>query len=191
MNSSTAPSVNSSKRPRPPKSVPLASVPQKYRIDGKTRTTEEVVAEMEADIERLTELRQNARKHPLYAGFEFTWQFPSITPESTKRSVSSLFTSGERLRCQLVSPIQTKENGLSHIWDARVASAPVSDESRFILKIFQQSMFPFPNFYELESYPLVEGHARNEAEVYKRLTPLQGDTIPFFFGIIRNVGSSS
>lgn len=146
--------------------------------------------------EGLREAREVAMNTPLALGFEFDWQFPTMShPESYQRPLSPLLTSGRTLRCTLLEPIaQAEPDHNAQIWRARVISSlstsTPATESDFVLKIIQPSMLPYPETPHrvridrlMAVYDFPEQIARNEAMVYEALKELQGDTIPFFFGI--------
>ena len=146
----------------------------------------------------LTRYKSLADDKPLSSGFRFL--FSSSLPGSTGsgRPLSTLLLQPGTWSLTLERPLKDRPSSLSSgIWTARVGLLDHSHELDcdprpvVVVKFIQPSLLPHPEYEEGELFPFSDWRdkyespdwtARLGSASYDRLDPLQGTTIPYFFG---------
>lgn len=148
-------------------------------------------ASIEAHIEQLRVLRNKAIKNPLTPGFVFNLECPLVVQAGPScRPLSPILRSGGLLTCELVSPMQTGVDRLSQVWLARARphrEACLDESTLLVVKLVQPSLLRHPmGMYNIDlqfDYNNPEQVAQAEEAFYTQLLPLQGNAIPYFFGM--------
>ncbi len=138
--------------------------------------------------------RDKALENPLAPGCNFSCLIvPPKSPSHTTatRPLPWFAKTESTLSCELQRPLKTGVDIWSQVWVTRVIPPRSVDAdvdlslSLVVMKFIQPSLLRIPDERSvyLADYQIPERVAKCEAFIYGQLEPLQGDVIPYFFGI--------
>lgn len=144
-----------------------------------------------AHSEKLTDLRERALSNPLYPGHQLVAHLsrPSVERE---RPLPHFAREEGPYTLVLRTPLETGVNRGSQVWTASVHTSldvldTVHESGRdlVVLKVLQPSMMVIPDgetmtFYD---YDPPRQMAIHEDFMYRKLEPLQGGVVPYYYGM--------
>lgn len=141
----------------------------------------------------LDHVRDKALAKPLVPGCTFSCVIaPPKSPSHTTstRPLPWFAKQAEcTMSCELQWPLKTGVDNWSQVWVARVGPLHGADvepgPSHVVMKFIQPSMLPLPNYdsVRMSEYKLSEELAKKETFMYSLLESLQGNVVPYFFGL--------
>lgn len=138
----------------------------------------------------LRRIRDNALANPLVPGCTFSLVLsPPESPSHTTstRPLPWFSKHTESVSCELERPLKTGVDNWSQVWVARVVPPRGADVSPHlvVMKFIQPSMLPLPSVdsIKMSEYKLSEELAKKETFMYSLLESLQGNVVPYFFGL--------
>ncbi len=148
------------------------------------------------DRDYLERKYNDARKHRISARWSFTEVIKKLRIEPTpdKRPIPSFALDGGEYCFRPISApkpasfAEPESAQMSQVWVANVfkvnggATVQERQPERVILKILQPSMRPFPDVRGIRLGSPAHQLAYFEEILYRRLRPLQGSQIPYYFG---------
>ncbi|GAA5900125.1 hypothetical protein JCM8208_002022 [Rhodotorula glutinis] len=176
-----------------------------YYLDGPT----------EDQLDELEARRAHALDRPLEPGSSLSWQGPNLHPESLPPAdyardtplpspheprplLSALLARespagiGRGWSLRLLDGLQTGADQCAQVWRCEAVNREGREVGRVVLKLYHQSLFPFPNSDE---WPDVEQdvfwwwparHAEAcESRAYRELSAYQGRDVPLCYGFYK------